>query len=269
MEQRWFVWSFLGEPSRAVGRLGQRPSPGGPTRRTTARARWQVPDDVTAEDARRAADAAGGGPRTVRRPPLDGGRRRARVRRGPADPGVDLLPRAARSTRATPATSTSSSSCGATVGPAVSVGSEAGDALAAAGLLVEVLVLEQVQHGHADLAAGPGGPVDVEELGDHVRAGQDDRLAAVDLGDLGGQRVDRRVGDDAARSRWRPAASSASRVSAELGRRSAPRSPCGPPRGRRRSSPSRGRPSPRRRPASPSRPRSGRRRPRRAAARGR
>src|SRR5262245_37274004 len=35
-------------------------------------------------------------------------------------------------------------------------GSEAADALAAAGLLVEVLVLEQVQHWHADLAAGLG-----------------------------------------------------------------------------------------------------------------
>ena len=45
------------------------------------------------------------------------------------------------------------------------------DALAAAGLLVEVLVLEQVQHRDADLATGPGGPVEVEELRDHVRTG--------------------------------------------------------------------------------------------------
>ena len=38
-------------------------------------------------------------------------------------------------------------------------------------LLVEALVLEQVQHGDADLAAGLGGPVDVEELRDDVAAG--------------------------------------------------------------------------------------------------
>ena len=69
---------------------------------------------------------------------------------------------------------------------------ETADALGAAGLLAEALVLEQVQHGYADLAARPRGPVDVEELRDHVRPGQDDRLPPVDGGDLGGERVDRR-----------------------------------------------------------------------------
>ena len=59
------------------------------------------------------------------------------------------------------------------------------------GLLVELLVLEQVEDGDADLASGLGGPVDVEELGHHVRAGQDDRLTPVDLGDLGREGVDR------------------------------------------------------------------------------
>ena len=36
--------------------------------------------------------------------------------------------------------------------------------------------------GHAELAAGPRRPVQVEELRDHVRPGQDDRLPAVDGG---------------------------------------------------------------------------------------
>ena len=52
----------------------------------------------------------------------------------------------------------------------------------------------------------------MEELRDDVRAGQDDRLAAVDLGDLGDQRVDRVGGDQVAAVGVGPDASSAATV---------------------------------------------------------
>src|SRR3954451_14350844 len=78
--------------------------------------------------------------------------------------------------------------------------SEPGDALVAVtlGLLVEGLVLQEVEDRDAEPTPGLGGPVEVEELGDDVRPGQDDRLPAIDLGDLRRQRVDRRVADDLA-----------------------------------------------------------------------
>ena len=81
--------------------------------------------------------------------------------------------------------------------------SQAGDALAAAGLLVEVLLLHEVQDRHVEVAAGLRGPVQAEELGDEVLLGEDDRLAAVDLRDLGGEGVDRVAGRAARRWRWR------------------------------------------------------------------
>ena len=52
--------------------------------------------------------------------------------------------------------------------------------------------------GYGEVAAGLGGPVEAEELGDEVLLGEDDRLAAVDLLDLRGQRVDRVAGDELA-----------------------------------------------------------------------
>ena len=78
-------------------------------------------------------------------------------------------------------------------------GSEAADALALAGdLLVEVLVLDEVEDGYAELAAGARGPVDVEELGDDVGAGEDDRLAGVDRADERCEGVDRWLRGDGA-----------------------------------------------------------------------
>src|SRR4029079_2266012 len=74
--------------------------------------------------------------------------------------------------------------------------SEPGDALfaVALGLLVEALVLEQVQDRYAEPPPRLRGPVEVEELRHAVPPGEDDRLAPVDLADLRGERVDRRVG---------------------------------------------------------------------------
>lgn len=51
MEQRWFVWGFLGEPVESPWGDWEGADP------TSARARWTVPEQVTAEDlAARLAD---------------------------------------------------------------------------------------------------------------------------------------------------------------------------------------------------------------------
>ena len=63
MERRWFVWGFLGEDvADAVGRLDRRRPVGG--RRRDPSVRWQVADDVTAEElAARLAEVGGAHPR--------------------------------------------------------------------------------------------------------------------------------------------------------------------------------------------------------------
>ncbi len=108
MEQRWFVWGFLGEQVAEPWGDWSVDEPWA----EGADGRWVVADDVTAEELAERLRAMGRRTTEVLAShPLDALASAGRaVRRRPTEPGVDLLPRPGRVRAGTPVTWTSRSS---------------------------------------------------------------------------------------------------------------------------------------------------------------